>query len=113
MPCNFDWKDYYCFDNRYYDTCEVNYQCYMTVEQSERYKLKKKFDELMERLHDKGYISIGLLCNVMGFECENPYEFYCGDKDKWQKDMIEKLHEMPLQEETKQIIAALHDQYKN
>lgn len=111
---HFDYKNYY------YDTRTDVCYCFETVnkhmpkEESEQDKLKKKFDELMERLHDKGYISIGFLCGVMGFECDNPYKFYCGDKDKWQKDVIERLHKDSYDPVlTKQLIEVLHEQYKD
>lgn len=93
-----DTNIYFCFDE----------------EKSEEEKLKKKFDKLMERLHDKGYISMGFLCGVMCFECDNPYKFYCGDKDKWQKDVVERLHKDSYDPVlTRQLIEVLYKQYKD
>lgn len=103
MPCEFDWKKYhYCWD------------IVMPKEESEEDKLEKKFEELKKFLHEEGFITIGRLCRVMDFECDNPYEFYCGDKDKWQKAIIDTLHEHRDDPEvTKQLIEVLHEQYKD
>lgn len=100
-----------------YRTNEFECTCYIDDlyprKETEEQKLEKKFKKLKEKLEEDGYILSGYLCEVMNLECDNPYELYCGNKETWKKDMIEELHEMPLQEKTKQIIAALHDQYKN
>jgi len=93
---------------------EDEYEFHFEKDESEEDKLEKKFKELIERLRDKGYISIGFLCGVMGFECDNPYKFYCGDKDKWQKDVIERLYKDSYDPVlTKQLIEVLHEQYKD
>ena len=115
MPIDSDWKKYYC-NPRWVDVnfCFDTAEHHMSKEEYEQDKLKKKFNELLERLQDKGYISIGFLCDVMGFECDNPYEFYCGDKDKWQKALIDTLHEhRDDPEATKQLVEVLHEQYKD
>lgn len=84
------------------------------AKESEEEKLEKKFEELKEFLHEEGFVTIGRLCRVMGFECDNPYEFYCGDKDKWQKAVIDTLHEHRDDPEvTKQLIEVLHESYKD
>lgn len=112
MPCEFDWKKYY-YNPRWMDA----YYCFGTVmpkEESEEDKLEKKFEELKKFLHEEGFITIGRLCRVMDFECDNPYEFYCGDKDKWQKAVIDTLHEHRDDPEvTKQLIEVLHESYKD
>lgn len=50
----------------------------------------KMFDEFRNRcaklitaLELQGYLTKGMVCNVLKLECENPYEFYFGDKQKW------------------------------
>ncbi len=54
----------------------------------------KMFDEFRNRcaklitaLELQEYLTKGMVCNVLKLECENPYEFYFGDKQKW-LDMI-------------------------
>lgn len=39
--------------------------------------------KLITALELNGYLTKGMLCNVLKLECENPYEFYFGDKQKW------------------------------
>ena len=100
-----------------YRTNEFECACFIDDlyprKETEEQKLEKKCKKLKEKLKEDGYISSGYLCEVMNLECDNPYEFYCGNKETWMKDMVEKLQASPLPAETKQIIAALHDQYKN
>lgn len=50
----------------------------------------KMFDEFRNRctklitaLELQGYLTKGMLCNVLKLECENPYKFYFGNKQKW------------------------------
>lgn len=112
MHYEFDWKKYY-YDPQWMFILDC-FDTVMPKEESEEDKLEKKFEELKKFLHEEGFITIGRLCRVMDFECDNPYEFYCGDKDKWQKAVIDILHEHRDDPEvTKQLIEVLHEQYKD
>lgn len=46
-------------------------------------EFKNRCIKLVTALEVQGYITKGMLCNVLELECENPYEFYFGDKQKW------------------------------
>lgn len=46
-------------------------------------EFKNRCIKLVTALEVQGYITKGMLCNVLKLECENPYEFYFGDKQKW------------------------------
>ena len=85
---------------------------HQTDKDSEIDKLSKQFDQLKDTMKEDGYITVGSFCKTMNLDCDNKYDFYCGNKDKWQKAMINALlfwSDDP--EESKLLIEALHNQY--
>lgn len=77
-------------------------------------KLEKAFKALKNKLEEDGFLSVGYICSIMGFDSDNPYGFYYGDKESWKKALIEKLYTTGTDdpEVTKQIIEVLHEEYE-
>lgn len=107
MPC------YYNYFDSDFAKIEWNYCCgNLRKEDKPSEKLKRDFERLQTKLKEDGFISIQFLCEVMGFESDNPYEFYCGDREKWRKALIKKLYNVYDEPDVaKQIIKVLNEEY--
>lgn len=65
----------------------------------------KMFDEFRNRcaklitaLELQGYLTKGMVCNVLKLECQNPYEFYFGDKQQWLYAIGMELSDLSLED---------------
>ena len=98
------------FNSCIYDMANIQHPVPQKIDPVD--ELSAQFEKLKCELRSSGYITVGFFCKVMNCECENPYDIYCGNKDTWQKYMIQKLsHEADDPKKVKQIIDALGNMY--
>lgn len=61
-------------------------------------EFRNRCAKLITALELQGYLTKGMVCNVLKLECENPYEFYFGDKQKWLYAIGMELSDLSLED---------------